>query len=145
MKKNRNIAILIFVIYILALFYYLFFAGSMGRTCRGEDFRYNIKPFFEITRIWRNREALGMRYVIINLLGNILAFAPFGYLLPKIVTRMLGVFYTVLFTLEFSVFVELIQLVTRTGSFDVDDLILNTIGGLVGYILYYRRLISGKK
>ena len=98
-----------------------------------------------ISRIWRNREALGMRYVIINLLGNILAFVPFGYLLPKIVTRKLGVFYTVLFTLEFSVFVELIQLVTRTGSFDVDDLILNTIGGLVGYTLYYRRLISGKK
>jgi glycopeptide antibiotics resistance protein len=32
--------------------------------------------------------------------------------------------------------VEVFQLLTRVGSFDVDDLLLNTIGGLAGYILF---------
>ena len=54
-------------------------------------------------------------------------------------------FHTVLFSCEFSLLVELTQLIARTGSFDVDDLILNTFGGLIGYILYYGRVVSGKK
>jgi glycopeptide antibiotics resistance protein len=32
--------------------------------------------------------------------------------------------------------VEVTQLVTRVGSFDVDDLLLNTIGGILGYLIY---------
>ena len=35
-----------------------------------------------------------------------------------------------------SLLVELLQLVFKVGSFDVDDLLLNTIGGLLGYLVY---------
>lgn len=144
-KKERIISITIFVIYIIALCYFLFFAESMGRTTRGDEYHYNLQPLFEIKRIWRGRHILGMKYVILNFAGNVIAFIPFGYLLPKIVKKKLGLFYTVLFSLEFSLLVELTQLISRTGSFDVDDLILNTLGGLIGYILYYGRFVSGKK
>ena len=41
---------------------------------------------------------------------------------------------TVLYSFELSLLVELLQLVFKVGSFDVDDLLLNTIGGLLGYI-----------
>ena len=46
--------------------------------------------------------------------------------------------------------IELIQLVSKVGSFDVDDLLLNTIGGICGYILFVicaaiRRRHAGKK
>ena len=37
---------------------------------------------------------------------------------------------------ELSLLVELLQLVFKVGSFDVDDLLLNTIGGLLGYLVY---------
>lgn len=144
-KKERIISITIFVIYIIALCYFLFFAESMGRTTRGDEYHYNLQPLFEIKRIWRGRHILGMKYVILNFAGNVIAFIPFGYLLPKIVKKKLGLFYTVLFSFEFSLLVELTQLISRTGSFDVDDLILNTLGGLIGYILYYGRFVSGKK
>ena len=33
-------------------------------------------------------------------------------------------------------FVECFQLVTRVGSFDVDDMLLNTLGGVIGYIVF---------
>ncbi len=144
-KKERIISITIFVIYIIALCYFLFFAESMGRTTRGDEYHYNLQPFFEIKRIWRGRHILGMKYVILNFVGNVVAFIPFGYFIPKIVKKKIGLFYTVLFSFEFSLVVELTQLITRTGSFDVDDLILNTLGGLIGYILYYGRFVSGKK
>lgn len=144
-KKERIISITIFVIYIIALCYFLFFAESMGRTTRGDEYHYNLQPLFEIKRIWRSSHTLGMKYVILNFAGNVIAFIPFGYLLPKMVKKKPRLFHTVLFSFEFSLLVELTQLISRTGSFDVDDLILNTFGGLIGYILYYGRVVSGKK
>ena len=144
-KKERIISIIIFVIYIIALCYFLFFAESMGRTTRGDEYHYNLQPLFEIKRIWRSSHILGMKYVILNFAGNVIAFIPFGYLLPKMVKKKPRLFHTVLFSFEFSLLVELTQLISRTGSFDVDDLILNTFGGLIGYILYYGRVASGKK
>ena len=144
-KKERIISITIFVIYIIALGYFLFFAESMGRTTRGDEYHYNLQPLFEIKRIWRSSHILGMKYVILNFAGNVIAFIPFGYLLPKMVKKKPRLFHTVLFSFEFSLLVELTQLISRTGSFDVDDLILNTFGGLIGYILYYGRAVSGKK
>ena len=144
-KKERIISIIIFVIYIIALCYFLFFAESMGRTTRGDEYHYNLQPLFEIKRIWRSSHILGMKYVILNFAGNVIAFIPFGYLLPKMVKKKPKLFHTVLFSFEFSLLVELTQLISRTGSFDVDVLILNTFGGLIGYILYYGRVVSGKK
>ena len=49
-KKERIISITIFVIYIIALGYFLFFAESMGRTTRGDEYHYNLQPLFEIKR-----------------------------------------------------------------------------------------------
>lgn len=44
--------------------------------------------------------------------------------------------YTVLYSFELSLVVEILQLVFKVGSLDVDDLILNTIGGLFGFLVY---------
>lgn len=145
MAKDKITKALIFAIYMIAICYYLFFAESMGRTVADSDFHYNLNPFFEIDRIWRNRDILGIRYVVINLIGNVVAFIPFGYLLPQLPKKKLGVFFTVLFSLEFSLVVEIIQLITRKGSFDVDDLILNTLGGFVGFIIYKLIILSSAK
>lgn len=53
-----------------------------------------------------------------------------------------------LFSFEFSLLVETIQLVSKVGSFDVDDLMLNTLGGILGYVIfslcnYIRRKVYG--
>ena len=41
---------------------------------------------------------------------------------------------TVLYSFELSLLVELLQLVFKVGSFDVDDMFLNTLGGIAGYL-----------
>ena len=41
-----------------------------------------------------------------------------------------------LYTFGLSLAIELIQLVSKVGSFDVDDLMLNTLGGVLGYLTF---------
>lgn len=43
---------------------------------------------------------------------------------------------TVITGFLFSLFVESVQLVSKVGSFDVDDMILNTAGAAIGYMMY---------
>lgn len=47
--------------------------------------------------------------------------------------------------LLFSLCVELLQLVAKVGVFDVDDLILNTLGGLMGFWIYYLLLLINRR
>ena len=70
-----------------------------------------------------------------NVIGNICVFVPFGVFLPKLFVKCKNIFLTILFSFEVSLCVEIVQLVTKVGSFDVDDLLLNTLGGLVGFLL----------
>ena len=69
-----------------------------------------------------------------NLLGNIIAFIPFGFFLPLLSKKFHSFKMVALATFCLSLTFELIQLIFRFGSFDVDDLILNTVGGMIGYI-----------
>ena len=75
--------------------------------------------------------------VLLNLVGNVVAFIPFGVFLPVLFQKCRNFFLTVLFSMEFSLCVEVIQLVGKVGILDVDDVILNTLGGLFGYVLYW--------
>ena len=61
---------------------------------------------------------------------------PFGTFLPIYYERCRKLQYTVFYSFELSLVVEILQLVFKVGSLDVDDLILNTIGGLLGFLIY---------
>lgn len=114
---------LIFVIYILLLF------ELLTATDTNPYHGMNLKPFTEITRY-----KFGTRLFNINVFGNILIFIPFGlfissYLKPK---RIFSVLFISIIT---SSFVELVQL--KIGrSFDIDDILLNVLGSIIGYLLY---------
>lgn len=136
--------ILLFVIYLAMLSYFLFFAESMGRTFLERSYHYNLEPFKEIKRFWQYRNVLGMESVAINLVGNVVAFLPVGVFLPALFSRCKSFFLTTLLCFEFSLVVEIIQLMWKVGSFDVDDILLNTFGGILGY-LCYRLCVRAKK
>lgn len=135
-KKRRMTAVLLFIVYFAVLFYFLFFSEKMGRTYSEREYHYNLVPLKEIGRFITYRESLGMRAVLLNIVGNVAAFVPFGIFLPIFSVRCRKIWMTVYYSFELSLLVELLQLVTRVGSFDVDDLILNTFGGMVGFLLY---------
>ncbi|MDD6139305.1 MAG: VanZ family protein [Lachnospiraceae bacterium] len=134
--RHRKVAVGIFVLYIILLLYFLFFSENLGRTGRIE-YRYNFVPFKEIKRFLFNVKILGLKNVIINLGGNIVMFMPLGYFLPRIAKYKKGIVYTTFECFEFSFLVEIFQLYTKKGCCDVDDIILNTLGGFLGYIVYY--------
>ena len=140
MKKEKNrphpLAVIFFVVYIAVLFYLLFFSETYGRTM-DSGYRYNLEPFKEIKRFWSNRNALGWRSVITNLAGNIIAFVPFGFFLPMLCRLGRNIISCILLSGLFSLAVESVQLFTKVGAFDVDDIMLNAVGGLVGYLFYY--------
>ena len=146
MKKKihfgRIVAILAFFAYLLLLAYLLFFSSTYGRTME-MGYRYNLKPFLEIRRGLENIDKVGYRYVIVNIAGNIAAFMPFGFLLSLITERRVHTGHAFVDTFFLSLSAETIQLLSRTGAFDVDDLILNTVGGVLGYwcfvLLFGRR------
>lgn len=114
----------------------------MGRT-NNCGYRYNLIPFHEIRRFIKYANIIGWKSVAINIFGNVIAFMPFGYLIPIIIKQKTGIIKTTLLSMIFSVGVETIQLFFKIGSFDVDDIFLNTLGGLTGYILFY--LIYGRR
>lgn len=137
MKKDyrkilRICSKIMFGVYIIFLIYFLFFAESTGRTFESRSYHYNLDLFKEIGRFIKYRNVLGMQAVLLNLLGNVVAFIPFGFFLPILHPRCRSFMYTTFFSFEFSLMVETIQLVSKVGSFDVDDLLLNTIGGALG-------------
>ncbi|MEU9243559.1 VanZ family protein [Streptomyces shenzhenensis] len=73
--------------------------------------------------------------------GNILLGVPFGILVPVLAPRARGVLRVLLLTAIVMLLVELAQGALVTGrAFDVDDVILNTTGALVGWVLLGRRL-----
>jgi glycopeptide antibiotics resistance protein len=78
---------------------------------------------------------LNLNIKINNLVGNIMGFIPFGFMLPLLSKRLLSLKMIVVATFCISFSFEIIQLVFMLGSFDVDDLILNTVGGILGFLV----------
>ncbi|WP_371477106.1 VanZ family protein [Kitasatospora sp. NBC_00315] len=73
--------------------------------------------------------------------GNVLLGVPFGVLLPVLWPRARGLFRVLIRTAAVMLLVELVQGALITGrAFDIDDVILNTTGALLGYLLLGRRL-----
>lgn len=134
-KWGKPIVAVIFVLYLMVLAYFLFFSERYGREVTG-DYHYNLIPLQEIKRFIKYRDTIGWEGFVVNIFGNILAFAPFGFFLPIVSKQNRAFLNVTLYSFEFSMFIELIQLSFRVGTFDVDDLLMNTIGGMLGYLLF---------
>ncbi|MGI6012135.1 MAG: VanZ family protein [Ruminococcus sp.] len=136
-KCIRILSWILFILYLILLMYFLFFSEWYGRkNWIEEDYRYNLVLFKEIGRFWTYREQLGMEAVLLNLVGNIIGFLPFGFILPVISKRTRRFWITGLLGFLMSLFVECLQLAGKVGCFDVDDLLLNTAGALSGYLFF---------
>lgn len=134
-KRIRFIGKILFVLYIAFIIYFLIFSDWYGRSEMTSEYRYNLVLFREIKRFWEYREQLGMFAMFTNLFGNVLIFMPFGFFMP-VAFRNKRFFSALCYSFGLSLCVETFQLVAKVGSFDVDDLLLNTAGGAAGYILY---------
>lgn len=138
MKRKRLILVsrLLFILYMVFALYILLLSESFGRAVT-VNYRYNLQPFMEIKRFYRLLGTDSYKKAVLNLFGNIICFMPFGlYLAVETRNKRALIFRVTFLTFLFSLCVEIVQLYFKIGIFDVDDLMLNTLGGMIGGILY---------
>ena len=136
-KKKKQLRLLgkfLFAVYIIFLMYFLIFSDWYGRSGVMEEYHYNLVFFQEIRRFWEYRELLGV-WSVVNLLGNVLIFVPLGFFEPMASYRR-SFFGTVFDGFLISMLVEAFQFISKVGRFDVDDLLLNTLGVIFGYLIF---------
>ena len=141
MRKFARILLwLAFAVYGVAVFAILFLGGRVGRFPYDSIWEYmkhsvNLIPFktvFGYVRdVMANRWMLGL--AIRNVLGNFILFYPMGIFLPCLFKKARTVKKTLLIALCTILSVEVVQLVFRLGIFDIDDLILNIAGWILGF------------
>lgn len=148
-KIRKHAFSTLFIIYIIILTTFLFFSTSyrVGNlfswtsnyslfSKENLSINLNIIPFkniFEyINRLINNQ--INTSIVITNILGNLIAFAPFGFFIPELFKNKLKNTkqFTILMIITILT-VEIVQFITRVGSFDIDDLILNLLGAFIVY------------
>jgi len=96
---------------------------------------YTTKNYLHVLRYSTDRY---MRvHCFINLGGNILLFVPAGWLLPRIWGKLRNFFRFIALCAGVIFLVETVQLFTLLGRFDIDDLILNLAGMVLGFILFH--------
>ncbi len=115
--------------YLLAIIYIWLLFSILTSTEISRTSGINLTPFSEILRY-----KFGSKLFNYNVIGNILIFVPFGYLIGSYVAPK-KIWPVIITTLITSFTVEFVQL--HIGrSFDIDDILLNVVGGFLGYLLY---------
>ena len=132
-KIKKRILWSIFGIYILSLSTLLFLCSTYRSACRhGLSFsRVNLIPFTGMAECLIHGS---INSILINIGGNLLAFAPMGFFFPLLfggrIKTLKG--FILLMTITVSA-VELTQFLTGTGVADIDDVILNVLGAVIIY------------
>ena len=137
-RPYRWLIVVIFIIYSATLFYLVFLANEYGRN-NAEILRYNdinLVPFKTINNYLNAWAYVSAKVIITNIFGNIAAFLPLGLLGPIVFRRLETLKQLFFFSGLLSLSIEVIQGLLGVGVVDVDDLILNVLGAVIGYLLY---------
>ncbi|NOU88464.1 VanZ family protein [Paenibacillus sp. LMG 31460] len=134
-KLARTLIWLLFIGFTSCLLYWMFLGFGRHMHTTGQ-LAYNVVPFRTIGMYVLYADSFSTRTWIINLFGNIGVFMPYGFLLPYLnrSARRYGTFL-----LYFGcplIGLELLQMLLRVGSFDVDDVILNALGASISFVLF---------
>ena len=144
-KKRNSFLFILFFLYVAIMLWLLF--GRSNRYVEGIDYvqqmknNMSLRPFFTIRNylyvVTHHSQGSPLyRHCMINLIGNVALFIPAGVFLPLLWKRLRNFFLFLLVCFLAISLVEGLQLVTLLGSCDVDDLILNLVGMILGYLLY---------
>lgn len=142
MRKHGKSLKILWWVYIVLLFVFVVvkFKGSFYELSNRVNsystqgsINYNLIPFRSMsTQI----ERITQWWALKNLLGNIIPFIPFGFLLPFTYEKFSSTIKVLSAGLASILLIEIFQFFTKLGSFDVDDIILNMIGIVCGYLIF---------
>lgn len=130
-KKHPRSKLYIFisVIYILYIWQIYDLTGPASLS----DILYTISHKSNIIKA--NINLIPLTNINISFILNIIMFIPLGFLLPILWKKYQNPKSVIIFSFLFSLFIETAQLFTFRAT-DIDDLIANTLGGLLGYIIW---------
>ncbi|MCQ2543819.1 MAG: VanZ family protein [Lachnospiraceae bacterium] len=139
-KKLKILIAISFVIYLFVLIYVTFLNRVSMHYASIWDYarvHMNLIPGDSIKLYMKMFKNDTMRYIaVVNLGVNLFLLTPMSLFLMslfKIMRKWYVLFSTCLFVL---IIIEILQLLTMRGSFDVDDLILNMAGAVIGYFIW---------
>lgn len=132
-KKTKIIGWIIGVFYILLLFKLTVFRHDFMHYGLFTNGLLRLIPFENYLKILNE---YGYLYFIYLFGGNIVWFIPFGFLLPYLTGKPKTPAFAILFGLLLSFVIEFSQFAFGTGESELDDLILNTLGVFLGFLLF---------
>ncbi len=146
-KNKREFLWVLFGAYCIALFFILFVRRKFEIWLpywEEVKMSINLVPFRSIRGnvfyIIEGTDRYMIRHSVINLLGNIALFMPYGFCVPRLFERFRRFGMFVLLSLGILLSAETIQVLTLRGSFDIDDIILNMLGAVIGFSLSKKRV-----
>jgi len=141
-KRERIKTVLlycVFICYILLLIKILFLSRvsllDLFNSQRAINRSINLIPFYSITEFLSGSSEMVKGFAFGNVVGNIVLFIPLGIFLPLFKNDKRAIIH-LLFIFIVSLFVESIQGLFGIGAADVDDIILNCLGGWIGILVY---------
>ena len=142
MRKQGKTLKILWWVYIALLFVFVVvkFKGSfyelsdrVNTYSMQGSINYNLIPFRSMSA---QIERITQWWALKNLLGNIIPFIPFGFLLPVTYKKFSSAISVFVIGLASILLIESFQFFTKLGSFDVDDIILNMTGIVCGYVIF---------
>ena len=128
----RHVTLYVFIGYCLSLIYLTILWYWPDITFLPGYYSLNLKPF-----IWLNETYyMGAARMAKQLLLNIAMFIPYGLLLPMTFKKLRRFWKTAAVALATTVLIETLQYFLGRSA-DIDDVIMNLAGGMLGYLLFY--------
>ncbi|MFC9710251.1 VanZ family protein [Paenibacillus sp. NPDC056933] len=125
--KSRKFIIILLSLYTCLTFYFMFLGFDRSSSSLDQGLRYSLTPQGIPLHFPMGRDFTIWFFEM----GNFIAFIPFGMVIPLLFRcgfiRFISIFILCITMLE------TLQMVSRLGAFDVDDILINTLGAAVGY------------
>ncbi|MEK8128846.1 VanZ family protein [Paenibacillus filicis] len=125
--KLRKITVFLLALYTVLIFYFLYIGFNRASFLQDSSMRYSLIPEGIPLHLPMGRNFQLWFFE----LGNFVAFIPFGIIIP-LLFRCHFIRFITLFMLSITI-LEVLQMLSRLGSFDIDDIIINTLGAAVGF------------
>lgn len=134
-NKTREIFINLFFVYFLILVNLTLFKYNYLMLDYDLKFYINYIPFIETIKMFTG-EFSDINRALYNILGNILLFVPLGFCIPLFFNKKNKLNKVILYGFLASLTIESLQLFTKNNITDIDDIIFNTLGSIIGFIIF---------
>jgi len=153
-KEFKKLMLSLFFTYIVGILYYTLFSPFYNRNLAVTGwtisfFKQYIKscnfiPFKTIISFIKHffifSEEITQNVILLNLIGNFICLIPLSIFIPFFFRKFKRKKNFVFLIIFIAFIIELLQLITMNGAFDIDDIILNSSGCILFYLLFYKEI-----